>query len=69
MSMCDKLLEECCLERTIAYVETGRMVNWLEDSRRTSALTQANIANSGTEDSFISSSHVTRKHAMHIRWQ
>ena len=42
--MCDKLgplLGECCLQRTIAYVETGRRVKWLEDSRRTSALTQA----------------------------
>ena len=49
--MCEQLLEECCLQRTVAFIETGRIVNWLDDSRRTSALTQANIAYSGTADS------------------
>ena len=39
--------------------------NWLEDSGWTSALTQANIASSGTADSFISASHATKTRHAH----
>jgi hypothetical protein len=39
--------------------------NWLEDSGWTSALTQANIASSGTADSFICASHVTKTRHAH----
>ncbi len=34
--------------------------DWLEDSGWTSALVQANIAGTGTADSFIKASHVTK---------
>ena len=38
--------------------------DWLEDGGWTSALVQANIASTGTADSFIKASHVTKtRHA------
>ena len=39
--------------------------NWLEDSGWTSALVQANIASTGTADSFIKASHVTKTRYAH----
>ena len=39
--------------------------NWVEDSGWTSDLTQAKIASSGTADSFISASHVTKTRHAH----
>lgn len=41
------------------------MGNWLDDSGWTSALIQANVASSGTADSFISASHVTKTRHAH----
>ena len=41
--------------------------NWLEDSGWTSALTQGDIASSGTADTFIKTIHVTKtRHAHEI---
>lgn len=39
--------------------------NWLEDSGWTSALVQANIASTGTADSLIKASHVTKTRHAH----
>ena len=39
--------------------------NWLEDSGWTSALVQVNIASTGTADSFIKASHVTKTQHAH----
>ncbi|MES9880445.1 MAG: hypothetical protein ABW185_06130, partial [Sedimenticola sp.] len=41
------------------------MGDWLEDSGWTTALAQANVASSGTADSFISASHVTKTRHAH----
>ncbi len=39
--------------------------DWLEDSGWTSALVQANIASTGTADSFVKASHVTKTRHAH----
>ena len=48
-----------------SFVVLQLLGNWLDDSGWTSALTQANIASSGTPDSFISASHVTKTRHAH----
>ncbi|CAH1776304.1 unnamed protein product [Owenia fusiformis] len=39
--------------------------NWLRDSGWTNALTQAKVATSGTADSFLKASHITRTRWAH----
>ena len=41
------------------------LVNWLEDSGWTSALTQGDIASSGTAHTFIKANHVTKTRPTH----
>ena len=56
-----------CIELTVKITFIQLLGHWLEDSGWTSALVQAEIASSGTADSFIKATDVTKtRHAREV---